>query len=288
MGFICSYRKKKMNITAKNINNSSKTFDTCENPQSRRVSIICNKFARALIEDSFCKNNSEVSFDGNPNEICEAILKLNKFLKKDEVLIAKTKCKNYSPERNAKDIEVFITHKIVRYGFGIKDQEFYRLLSSAGNELADMKVYCTTREGLKYGTKIDEPITNGYLYIADMRTKGGVSDNAQKTKREYSGLGTTLVKMAVKRSIEKGLEGRIRLEAAWNSHGFHHKNGFKVSEDSTIVSAEKIEREIEELIEKADRGGKIPDTRNIGSINMYLPKEKIKSLLDKGEAIELL
>lgn len=278
-----------MEITPQIKNNSAKSFDASAANKFQQAFVVDNKFARTPISDCFCKNNNPVSFQGRATELGNILLNLQKFLKKDEGLIAKTKCKKFTPEGKTKSIDVFITHKIVTDPFMRKDQEFYRLLTPNGNELGEMKVFYTIKNNAKYGTKVDEPLVDGYLYLADMRTNGELAANVPKSDREYSGLGTILEKMAVKRSIEKGLEGRVKLESAWNSHGFHYKNYFRVSEEQPkVLDKQKIENEIEIAIEKAKNIGNIPNTDHIGSIFMYLPKENVQSMLQKGEAIELL
>lgn len=277
-----------MNITINKINNI-KQFDTSAGAKSQQGFINDNKFSRNPISDCFCRNSNSINFQARSKELGDILLKLGKFLEKDETLVAKTKCKMYTAKGNAENIDVFVTHKIDRVGYGMPDQEFYRLLNSEGNELGEMKIYCKMRDNLKYGTKADEQLTNGYLYLDNIGTDGRLESGTQISKRKYSGLGITLVKMALKRSIEKGFEGRIKLEAAWGSHCYHYKNGFRVSDDQPkILDKEKIESEIEKAIEKFEISREIPDTKHIGSILMYLPKKNIQTLLNKGESIESL
>jgi len=277
-----------MNIAIKKFDNT-KSFDTYGKAQPEQASKIGNELTRTPTKDFFCRNNNSVSFQGRAKELGDVLSILEKFLEKDEALIAKTKCKIHTPEGKAKNIAIFITHRIFRTGYGRPDQEFYRLLNSEGHELGKMTIFCKIKENTKYGTKTDEPITSGHLYLSGLETVGALEPETQKSERKYSGLGTILEKIAVLRSIEKGLEGRVRLEATFGSHCFHYKNGFRISEEHPKILDEKeIEKEIEGLIKKSEISRRIPNTKEIKSVLMYLPKKNREILLNKGEKIELL
>ncbi|MCD7879387.1 MAG: hypothetical protein LUG16_05590 [Candidatus Gastranaerophilales bacterium] len=113
-------------------------------------------------------------------------------------------------------------------------------------------------------------LDNGAIFVTELKSY----DNDK-----YSGIGTQLQKLAVLRSREAGFGGRTVLLAAYNSHGFHFKMGFRplMYEDSKRY----FNKFILKAIEKADREKTPCNTTALGSFQMYLPEENIPFLLAK-------
>lgn len=90
----------------------------------------------------------------------------------------------------------------------------------------------------------------------------------------YKGVGNRLHQLAVERSMELGFSGRVQIEASWNSHGFHYKNGFRALNDDTNSN-------IQAILEKSLKTGIEPDTTGLGCVQMYLSDEGITAMQKK-------
>jgi hypothetical protein len=91
---------------------------------------------------------------------------------------------------------------------------------------------------------------------------------------DRKGVGSTLVQLAYERSKELGLDGKVSLDAAWKSHGFYWKQGFKPFQDER---GKQKEEQIEHVLAKAKAENKEPDTSSLGSFIMYLSPEGMES-----------
>ena len=87
---------------------------------------------------------------------------------------------------------------------------------------------------------------------------------------DYTGVGSTLVQLAYERSEELGLDGKVSLDAAWKSHGFYWKQGFKPFQNE---QGKQKEEQIKYVLAKAKEENRKPDTSGLGSFIMYLSPE---------------
>lgn len=159
-------------------------------------------------------------------------------------------------------------------------------------------VFLHSHEGDLVKTKITKPTKNDWYIVKDKILLGELhfitcsseimGDNLpayyKKQKylfiksplnstRKYKGIGSELIKAAVRESQRQGLDGRICLTASTinpelgSPVPFYYKMGFK-----------SVNREIQEIIEDCMRNNK-PLPEKCLSTTMYLPKEAIQKLL---------
>lgn len=116
--------------------------------------------------------------------------------------------------------------------------------------------------------KID-PIqgSKGYIYISNMRNDSSF----------YQGVGRALHEIAVRKSIDYGFEGRIRLVAVKGSSAFHFICGYRTDEVFNVPadSDKTIDDQIAEAIAIAKTKNKRADTSHLDSA-MYLPDASIR------------
>lgn len=105
------------------------------------------------------------------------------------------------------------------------------------------------------------------------------------------GGGKTMIQKIVEENFARGFQGEIRLNAAWNSHGFHWKMGFRVEpsknhclkkcaapgkmmtcEDTFYRVSDVIKKRLMKAREKNER----PKTEDLKMVAMYLPPASIK------------
>lgn len=113
--------------------------------------------------------------------------------------------------------------------------------------------------------------------------KNYVNDGAvcvELMESHIPGGGTRLHQAAVLRSQELGYGGRVVLDAAWNSHGFHYKSGFRPVSTGNMSAAEYSSL-ILQAIEQAKATGTAVNTTDLGGVWMTLPEENIAALLAK-------
>ncbi len=94
-------------------------------------------------------------------------------------------------------------------------------------------------------------------------------------KEEYKGVGMALTQAAIEYSYMRGCEGRLLLDACWDSHVFYYKLGMRAKHGATN---QEIVRRLQERAQ-----GPVAD-QDCGSHPMYMPqsaradwKEKIRA-----------
>ncbi len=140
---------------------------------------------------------------------------------------------------------------------------FYMLKSSNDEVMATMKTLDRTEKTSKCDNDFYSE-NKGAVEISLIFSKG-------------KGMGSFLVKEAVKRSVEKGYEGRIILDAGIINRSigspipFYYKIGFKAYDTEAQKCIEKKMRDYDETKTFVQGEKEIP---------MYLAPEKIKDFLD--------
>jgi len=111
-------------------------------------------------------------------------------------------------------------------------------------------------------------IKNGkdYVFIENMYSES------------FKGGGTLLHQAIAKRSKDLGYKGRVMLDAAWNSHLFHYKSGFRPANKSQL-------EELEELAQRAAEKGKRIRTDYLGSMTLFLTPRKAAKLMATKKTI---
>ena len=138
------------------------------------------------------------------------------------------------------------------------------------NEQADKLGYAAMV--FPYGGVFKKPIGNDYIYNS-VELVSLESKNQARKSSPFRGIGTELLKAAVKESIANGYGGRIHL-MAYNSKPptiFYYKSGLK------FLNNEKDKLMQKYLSTPAAQRGELQ--QNLQSGLMYLPKENIKKLL---------
>jgi hypothetical protein len=93
---------------------------------------------------------------------------------------------------------------------------------------------------------------------------------------KYKGIGTVLYQASIEYSIRKGCEGRLQLDAAWNSPGFHYKQGMRAEHTAIAVRYNlDYNQLIAEELSKAKAEGREPNTNGLNG-EMYMPEEGIR------------
>ncbi len=98
----------------------------------------------------------------------------------------------------------------------------------------------------------------GHIYIETVKNTSSVKH-----------VGTALEEYAFRLSIQAGFHGRVELSAAWNSHCFHYKNGFR-------SHSEEQNAKIQEALVSAEQEKQRVDTTSLDGFTMYFPDETIK------------
>jgi hypothetical protein len=152
-------------------------------------------------------------------------------------------------------------------------------------------VWFRQKEDGKYGSKNYGQLPDSFdpnIYYGSVRLEEGknlskicIKDMRSLYKDKYQGVGTVLYQVAIEHGRKFGCEGRLILEAAWNSHGFHYKLG---SRSRYPKQNEKIAEELD----KAKAEGREPNTKELGSIWMYMPQEAIQTWKKKIEEHPIL
>lgn len=145
-------------------------------------------------------------------------------------------------------------------------------------ELVKPKKYSwyLSRNGECLGTivfsKCNDPII-GENYPDDYKNKEYLFINSLKSRQQYKGIGTELIKAVVVESIRLGLEGRVCLNASTTNPRigtpvpFYQKLGFESSNSQTEAIIEECEK----------TGQKLPS--NCEATTMFLPKENVLKLI---------
>lgn len=119
-----------------------------------------------------------------------------------------------------------------------------------------------TKPMARYGNSKNKNLYLDKVYVKYCESPGN---------NRYKNIGKSMHQLSVETSFNTGCEGRVQLDASYSSHGFHYKNGMRVMHDD----AEQIERAIAEGLKGAE-SGKEPMTDYLGSVEMYLPEDKIQ------------
>ncbi|MBA3237282.1 MAG: GNAT family N-acetyltransferase [Parachlamydiaceae bacterium] len=85
---------------------------------------------------------------------------------------------------------------------------------------------------------------------------------------QYKGIGTNLIQTAIEYGFRNNCEGRLQLDACWNSHGFYYKMGLRSHLRSN-------DQEIAMELENAQNENRKSNTEELGSVYMYLPSAEI-------------
>lgn len=104
-------------------------------------------------------------------------------------------------------------------------------------------------------------------------SKAFIQDMIAWQNKSYKGIGTALMQIAIEKSFKYGFEGRLMLDAARNSHGFHYLMGLRTF---PLYFSERDEI-IKDELEKAKKENREPITSILGSFYMYLPIETIET-----------
>jgi len=126
----------------------------------------------------------------------------------------------------------------------------------------------------KYTVK-DGEIPIGYVDLRDTDL-GVYVDFIKKTNPEYKHFGEFADMLEVNHCLKKGLNEdfmEITSQAGLNSHVQHYKRGKRYFDEG-------INNHIKNLIKNAKKGT-ILDTKSIGPVDMYMPKELINKCIEK-------
>jgi hypothetical protein len=160
---------------------------------------------------------------------------------------------------------------------------FYAYIDESGKskEVGSMALeWLRIKENGKYGSKnrgsIDYDCIHPNQYYGGRKTLGGenlskvyINEMYSTSKQKYSGVGTALFQIAIEHAYRLGCEGRLELDAAWNSHGFHYKQGMR-------CSYSKNDQKIVEELTDAKAAERESNTKELGSISMYMPQDGIQ------------
>ena len=138
------------------------------------------------------------------------------------------------------------------------------------NEQADKLGYASI--GFPQNGAFKKPIGRDYIYNS-MELLSLESKNNANRESPYRGIGTELLKAAVKESKAKGFGGRLHLMAydAKPPTIFYYKNGFKFTSKEKDILMQKY------LSTPSEQRGNLPEDLQCGL--MYLPEENIEKLL---------
>lgn len=123
--------------------------------------------------------------------------------------------------------------------------------------------------------KYENPEDNGKsskIYIEEIQNR---------LKTLFKGVGSVLMQVAMEKAHLKNCEGRILLEACWNSHSFYYKLGFRSGDK------EKNQAIADEIKDAKEKGRPI-NTTDLGSMMMYHPRAAIKEWMVKIAQAPLL
>ena len=112
----------------------------------------------------------------------------------------------------------------------------------------------------------------------DLIDRGGNCIWIEYMRSDIAGGGTLLHKAIAKRSMDLGYNGRVALDAAWCSHPFHYKCGFR-----PLCADPKIYRYNEEIlnhiIAEAEKTGQRITDKDFGIMSLFLSEQKAQELI---------
>ena len=124
----------------------------------------------------------------------------------------------------------------------------------------------------KYIVK-DNKVTIGYVDVKDVQ--GGINVEFIKNQQPdlYKGFGTVADQIEVEHCLKRGLtDFNIDSIAALNSHALHYLRGKR-------FYSKEVEEQVKFIIENTSKGKKF-DTRFLGAVDMYMPKNLIQKYID--------
>lgn len=126
-------------------------------------------------------------------------------------------------------------------------------------------------EGIEFG-----PLAGyGFEKTASKLNKVFIRNMQSHKNQEYRGVGNALMQVAIEFGLQKNCDGRVIIDASWNSHGFWYKQGMRSVKNKTIDETIAKELEAAKIEDRA------PNTEDLGSVYMYLPSEKIAAWIEK-------
>jgi hypothetical protein len=164
-------------------------------------------------------------------------------------------------------VQVRVTKTVDRVG-----DETYRLYDDQGKAIGSTKLYVwRTPKDFEEARIVLDYLTTYGPEGQPYTPKVYVDQLYSTSQGLYTGVGKSLHQVAVERSIQEGLGGRVQLDAAFNSHGFHYKTGFRAVDEG-------LNTQLATLLAEAKAQGIQPNTKNLGGsglLTMYLPDDAI-------------
>lgn len=119
----------------------------------------------------------------------------------------------------------------------------------------------------------DKKIPVGYIDLKDTANGVYVEFIQNQNPELYSGFGKLADQLEVEHCLKRGLtEFNIESEAALNSHALHYLRGKR-------FYSQTAEKEVKRVIAETPKG-QIFNTKFLGKIRMYMPKELIKKYME--------
>lgn len=184
-----------------------------------------------------------------------------------------------------------LTLKIIEEAPRFKMRIFsaYTLIEGEGYALVgELKTtWLRTLPNGKFGSEKEGPIYGAYANYGSAEKTNKVSKIYLKLLHSfeneiYTGIGTALMQVAIETSFYLGCEGRLILDAVFNSHPFWYKMGMR-----SLYDSEKDELVLHEIAQgKKER--RAPRTDELNVTSLYLPPEAIalwKQRIDKAPVL---
>ena len=119
----------------------------------------------------------------------------------------------------------------------------------------------------------DGKIPVGKVHLTDRPNGIKVEYIENKFPELYSGFGKVADQIEVEHCLQKGLSNfDITSEAALNSHALHYLRGKR-------FYSEYAEKEVQRVIRETPKGQKF-DTKFLGKVRMFMPKELIQKYIE--------
>lgn len=135
--------------------------------------------------------------------------------------------------------------------------------------------WCRPLSDGKFGSDNGEvrPFHDGGSYGGIPRVSNLFIRTFQAYGCQNSGYGTLLLRAALEWGIQNGCAGRTTIDAVGNSHWWWYTRGFR-SAEAKVRFRNVTNNEIAEELEMARKEGRKPDTTNLGSLSMEMPKSE--------------
>lgn len=93
---------------------------------------------------------------------------------------------------------------------------------------------------------------------------------------EFTNLKEKLYQIPIEISIkDKEFKGRVQVEADWNEHATHYELGFRTQKYRGLKKQSDLKAAYEKEIKKAQKQGRMPNTKQFGSQIMALSRDQI-------------